>query len=989
MTTKPKRGLALALLFAFLAGVLLAQSQATTGTIQGTVQDPSGAAIPNAKVVVKSENTGNERSVVSDGEGRFLVPLLGVGDYEVTASAPGFATTINKGYTLTLGQTITANISLRVSAAAETVTVESAAPVVETSSSQTAALVDSRSVASLPINGRRFLDLAQLTPGVMVEPERGQISFAGSRGINSAINIDGANFNEPFFGGQAGGERSGSAFVVSQAAVSQFQVVRGTFDPEYGRATGGSVNVITKSGSNEFHGEAFDYLRLANISPKTIFGDRVTDFRNQYGGALGGPIVKDKLFFFGVYDGQREHAPLTIRFNTTAGLPQSYLDQQGVFQSTNNINTFLIKSDYQITDKHRLTLRYNQSGNDALNGTFTGVQSGVLLNNGTEQDFNKGGVATLTSVFSPVFLNELRFQDRVEDRPRVNNGEGSDFVNLAGPQTQVSGCCFFGGVSFLPIPVTSKSLQFSDAATWIHGGHAVKFGVDVNRYHTSEIFRGNWRGVYIFNNLSTFLDVLNKKQNAVPDQFRIFYGDGNFDAVVNNPAVFVQDSWKINRRVTLSGGLRYEASIMPTPPRPNPALPLSAQIPSDTKEFQPRIGLAIDLTGDNKTVFRAATGIFYAGTPALLLNQVFNSTGNPNVGVSFTLNATQIAAVQKVHPEFVYPFVPNTNNAADSVFFSNSGVAGLKPDASFFAPDFRNPRSVNYTLGLERELTHAMSVSLDFVHSNTVHLERIRDTNLFQPVVGNDTGVPPQQRPIFNTASRPNANFGKLLSKESSARSNYDGLTLAFTQRLSRRLQFQINGTLSWNHDDDSNERNFSGITYQDAFNFQQEYSWSRDDIRRRLIASALYDLPLGFQISGIMTWRTGLPFSAYTNSDSNKDGNFTDRPIINGALLERNSFRQPNFWNTDLRITKTFRIAETHQVELMVDLFNAFNHENHFFSVSSNESTTTAKGSIWGTGQTPAAAFATFRLPDGSLNIGGASVSSPIQAQFAVRYTF
>ena len=987
MTTKPVRGLCIALLLTLVSSVLFAQSQATTGTVQGTIQDPSGAAVPNAKVIVKNVNTGNERTVVSDSEGRFLAPLLEVGDYEVTVSAPGFSTVINKGYKLTLGQTITANIPMRVAAAAETITVESTAPVVETSSSQTATLVDSRLVAGLPVNGRRFLDLAQLTPGVMVEPERNQISFAGSRGINSAINIDGMNFNEPFFGGQAGGERSGSAYVVSQAAVSQFQVVRGTFDPEYGRATGGSVNVITKSGSNDFHGEAFDYLRLANISPKTSFGDRVTDFRNQYGGSIGGPIKKDKLFFFAVYDGQREHAPLTIRFNTVTGVPQSFLNQQGVYQSTNNINTFLVKGDYQITDKHRLSLRYNQSSNNALNGSFTGVTTGTIQNNGTEQDFNKSGVATLTSVFSPTFLNEFHFQDRVEDRPRVNNGEGMDFVNLAGPQTQVTGCCFFGGVSFLPIPVTSRTLQFSDAATWIHGGHTVKFGLDINRYHTSEIFRGNWRGVYIFNNITNFLNALNNA--GPPDQFRIFYGDGNFDGVVSNPAFFIQDNWKISRRITLSGGLRYEASIMPTPPRPNPALPLTGQVPSDTKEFQPRIGLAIDLTGDNKTVLRAGAGLFYAGTPGLLLNQVFNSSGNTNVGVSFTLNATQFAAVQKVHPELVYPFVPNTNNAADSVFFSNSGVAGLKPDASFFAPDFRNPRSLNYTAGVEREITRTTSIAFDWVHSNTVHLERIRDINWFAPVVGPDTSTPPQQRPIFNTASRPNPNYGKLLSQESSARSNYDGLTLSINKRLSRRLQFMINGTLSWNHDDDSNERNFAGATYDDAFNLQQEYSWSRDDIRRRLVASTVYDLPWGFQISGIMTWRPGLPFSAYTNSDSNKDGNFTDRPIINGVLLGRNIFRQPNFWNTDMRITKSIKITERHKVDVSVDLFNAFNHENHTFQVSTNESTTTAKGSIWGTGQTPLPTFATYRLPDGSLNIGGASVSSPIQTQFSARYTF
>ena len=965
------------------------QSQSTTGTIQGIVIDPSGAGVPSADITIRHTATGRERTTRTDSEGRFQAPLLEPGTYDLSVSASGFATQVSRGYLLTLGQTLIADQTMKLATAAETVTVDASAPVVETTNSQTGVLVNSAAVANLPINGRRFLDLAQLTPGVMVEPERNQISFAGSRGVNSAINIDGTNFNEPFFGGQAGGERSGSAYVVSQAAVDQFQVVRGTFDPEYGRTTGGSVNVITKSGSNQYHGELFNFLRLANVSPKTPLGDRVTDFRDQFGGTFGGPIIKDKLFFFGVYDGQREHQPLTIRFNTLTGLPQSYLSQQGVYESTNNINTYLAKADWQIAGKHRASFRYNQSANNALNGTFTGVQSGVINNNGTEQDFSKAGVANVVSSFSPTLLNELRFQYRIEERPRVNNGEGMDFVNLAGPQTQITGCCYFGGVSYLPIPVTSTTMQIANSTTWIHGAHTLKFGVDVNRYHTSEIFRGNWRGVYIFNNLTNFLNVLNGVAGAVPDQFRIFYGDGKFDAVVPNPAFFIQDSWKVSKRVTLSGGLRYEAYLEPTPPRPNPVLPLTAQIPSDVKEFQPRLGLAIDLTGDGKTVLRAGAGMFYAGTPALLLNQVFNSTGNPNVGVSFTLSAAQIAAVQKVHPEFVYPFVPNTNNAADSSYFSNSGVAGLKPDASFFAPNFRNPRSINFTGGVERQVSHSMSVGLDWVHSNTVHLERIRDTNWNAPVVGADNSVPPQQRPIFNTAARPNPSFGRLLSQESSAHSNYDALTLSLTKRMSRHLQFLINGTLAYNRDDDSNERNYSGITYADAFNLLQEYSWSRDDIRRRMVASVLYELPLGFQASGIMTWRSGLPFSAYTNTDSNKDGNFTDRPIVNGVLLGRNSFRQPNYWNSDLRITKTFRFAERHRAELIVDLFNAFNHNNWTYQVSSNESSTTAKGSIWGTGQTPVSTFRSVYLPDGTLNIGGISASSPIQLQFAFRYMF
>jgi hypothetical protein len=981
--------LSFAVSFFLVAGALLGQTQATTATIAGTVLDASGAGVPDASVSAKNTATGIARDVKSDGEGRYKVPLLDPGAYEITTRANGFGVLVSRGYQLTLGQTLTADQHLKVASAAETVTVEAEATMVETANSQTGTLVSSASVSSLPLNGRRFLDLAQLTPAVTVEPERNQLSFAGSRGVNTSINIDGANFNEPFFGGQAGGERSTSAYIVSQAAVDQFQIVRGTFDAEYGRTTAGSVNVITKSGSNEYHGEAFDYLRLANVSPKTAFGDRVTDFRHQFGGAFGGALKRNKLFFFGVYDGQREHQPLTIRFNTTAGLPQSYLAQQGVFESTNDVNTFLGKIDWQFSPKHRVTFKYTQSGNVALNGTFTGVQTGTLDDNGTEKDFTHAGVASVTSSLTPSLLNDFRFQYRVEDRPRVNNGEGMDFVNKAGPQTSITGCCYFGGVSYLPIPVTSITTQVSNSTTWIHGGHTVKVGVDINRYHTNEIFRGNWRGAYYFTSVQNFLDVTNRVAGATPSQFRIFYGDGKFDGVVNNPAAFIQDSWRVSRRVTLSAGLRWEASLMPQPNRPNPDLPLTAQVPSDKKQIQPRLGLAVDLTGDGKTALRAGTGLFYANTPALLLFQAFNSAGNPNAGISFTLSGSQIAAVQTKHPEFVYPYVPASANAADSSYFSASGIAGVKPAASFFSPDFKNPRAFNYTIGIERQLTGRLSTSLDWVHVNTAHLERIRDVNLAPPVMGNDTSSPAQQRPIYNTSARPNANYAQLLSQQSSARSNYDGVTLSLNHRLSHRLQFQVNGTMAWNHDDDSNERNYSGITYADAYNLAQEYSWSRLDIRRKLVASSVYDLPLGFQISGIMTWRTGTPFSAYTNSDSNKDGNFTDRPILGGSMLPRNGFRQPSFWTTDLRVTKTFRITERQRLDLAVDLFNAFDHENWGYSVSSNESSTTAKGSIWGTGPTPVSTFRSLRLPDGSLNVGGAYVTSPIQLQFALRYKF
>jgi hypothetical protein len=917
-----------------------------------------------------------------------VAPLLDVGNYTVTVSAQGFAETRNTGYVLTLGQTLVANIELKVAQVGETVVVEAEAPLVETSRTDASTLVNNRLVESLPINGRRFLDLAFLTPGVSRDPERGNISFAGARGINSNINIDGADFNQPFFGGQRGGERSDSIYVVSQEAIREFQVVRGGFAPEFGRSTGGVVNVITKSGTNDFHGSAFYFLRHREFAPRNLFGDETAPTRHQFGGALGGPIVKDRTFFYNVWDQQREKQPLNIRFNSTAGLPAEYLAQQGVFNSTNNVWTYLVKIDHRLTESTQVTGRYNWSRNVAENATFTGLQSGVLTNNGTEKDRTHTAVVNANTVIRPTLLNELRWQYSYEERPRVNNGEGMDFNPVAGPQTQVTGCCFFGGISYLPVVQDDDRIQLADNVSWITGGHNVKFGFDFNRAHVGQIFRGNWRGVYVFNSIQNFVNNLNRVPGAAPDQFRIFFGSGAFDVAQSDVAGFVQDVWKVTPRLTLTGGLRFEASLNPQPTNPNPDLPYTNKIPN-TYGWQPRVGLNLDVFGNQRTVFRASAGVFYARTPMLLLNQAFNSNGNPNVGVSFTLNSSQYLAAQSVHPELVYPFVPNTDQAQSASYFTSAGIAGLKPDASFFAPNYQNPRSLNFTVGIEQLILNNMALSLDWVHSNSVHLERIRDVNLFPPTVGPDSSSPAQIRRIYNTSVRPNPNYNILRQQESSARSNYDGLTLSINKRYANRFQFLTSYTLAWNRDDDSNERNFSGIGYEDAFDLAREYRWSRNDIRHRWVGSGSFDMPLGFLISGLLEWRTGLPFSPFTGVDSNRDSQFTDKPIINGVPLLRNSFRQPNLFNADVRVSKSIPITEGHRVIIAADMFNLFNTRNFTYAVSTNESSTTALGSRWGTGQNPAATFRTIYLPDGSLNTGGARVGRPFQLQLSARYNF
>jgi hypothetical protein len=983
-------------LLAALAGVvaghpaqLRAQSQITTGTIQGVVSDESGGVLPGATVTLKHVATGISRHVMTDDQGRFTAPLLEVGQYELEVQAAGFAKYIQKGFTLSLGQTLVANVALKVASLEQVVTVSGEAPLVETSRSETSTLVDNRAVENLPLNGRRFLDLAFLTPGVSQERERGQLTFAGQRGINSNINIDGADFNQPFFGGQRGGERTNDAYVVSQEAIREFQVVRSGFAPEFGRSTGGVVNVITKSGTNNFHGSGFYYLRHREFSPRTIFGDDTAPTRQQFGATIGGPLKQDRTFFFTAYDGQQQHDALVIRFNNPAGLPPDLLARQGIFQSTNDVNTFLTKIDHQLANHTRVTGRYNYSRNRALNGTFSGgVQTGSPENNGTEGDQTHTAVVNVNTVISGTMLNEFRWQYSYENRPRVNNGEDNDFVSQAGPQVQVSGCCFFGGVSFLPVVQDDSIIQFADNFSILRSGHNIKMGFDWNRAHVDQIFRGNWRGVYVFNNVGNFLNVLNAAPGATADQFRIFFGPGDFVVSQYQVAGFVQDTWKVHPRFSLTGGLRWEAALFPQPINPNPLLPQTAEIPNEKDQIQPRLGLSWDLFGTGKTVLRASSGLFYARTPMLLLNQAFNSNGNPTVGLSFTLNAAQIRQAQTAHPEFVYPFVPDSSQAANASFFTSAGIAGLRPDASFFDPDFKNPRSFNVNAGLEHLLMNDLAVSLEWVHANTVQLERIRDVNLFPPNLTTDNSNPPVLRPVFGS-TRPNTNFNILRSQESSARSNYDALTLSLNKRFSRSYQFLTSYTLSYNRDDDSNERNFAGIGYENAFNLAQEYTWSRNDTRHRWVFSGTYELPMGLQASGIMNYRSGLPFSAFTGTDSNRDSQFTDKPIINGTPLLRNSFRQPNFFSVDTRISKTFHVYDEHELELLFDMFNLTNKKNFFYNVSTNESSTTALGSRWGTGQTPLSTFRTFRLADGSYNRSGMTVASPFQLQFGIRYRF
>jgi hypothetical protein len=972
---------------------LYAYAQMTTGIIQGVVRDSSGAVIPGVKIILRHQGMGIQRTFNSSPDGSFVVTLLPVGNYELSAQRTSFANAKITSINITVGQTRNVEVIMRPASISTTIEVQAKSSSTNPFQFENSTIIENSEISSLPLNGRRFLDLALLAPGLYQEHERGQLSLSGARGINSAINVDGADFTQPFFGGQRGGERSNFAFVLSQEAIHEFRVVQGNFSAEFGRSSGGVINVVTKSGSNDLHGSSFYYLRHRETSPRDMVGNDSAPTRQQLGASIGGPLVKDRTFFFTVFDGQQEHQPLIVRFNLTNGPPE-IMNKQGTFETTNNVYTYMVKVDHRLSSSNELNMKYSFSANRAANATYFGTTDSALENNGTERDKIHTGVVSLNSSLSSGLINELRVHYSYESRPRINNQESSDFKSIAGPEIRIVGCCALGGVATLPANQHDGRWQIADNVSFINGRHQIKFGTDTNHTSVFQQFRGNWRGLYLFTSLNNYLRVSRGDINPATglpfpaDFFRVYFGSGRFDSGFWDFAGYLQDTIRLGTHFSFYAGLRYEAALMPQPPDPNPLLPHTSEVPCDLNMWQPRMGLTWSPGSDNKTVVRLGAGIFNARTPSLLVNQAFNSNGNPDVGVTFDLVAPQIQAIQMVHPEFVFPFVPDTSTASAASYFTSLGLK-IRPDASFFVPDFRNPRSFQYGISIERQLSASLVGNLSFVHNHTVHLERIRDVNLPNPQLRLDNSMPPILRPQYDLSARPNPAFGILRQQESSARSNYDAFIVGLERRFSR-LQFRTSYVLSYNRDDDSNERNYLGINYENAYDLNSEYRWSRNDVRHRWILNSVWELPWHLQTSSILEWRTGTPFSAFTGVDSNGDGQLTDRPIINGSQLLRNSFRQPNHFQHDLRVTKRFPIKDERTLDLTAELFNVWNTENYLYKANPNEQGPVgAIGSLWGPGQVPLPTFRTKYLPDRSLNSNGLYAGMPFQLQLSLKYRF
>lgn len=915
---------ALIILISAMSIVAVAQSQATTGLVQGTVVDQNGAVIPGAAIVLKNTGTGFQRTVTSNSSGFFSAPLLPIGNYVITGDAQNFAQTILENVVVNVGQTLTLRVELKAGSIATTVNVSSEGEGVEVGRTELNTLINERSVENLPINRRDFSKFVQLTPGVSIVqgPDGDEITINGQKGIQNNFSIDGADANNPFFGEQRGGQRP--AFTVSLESIQEFQVIPVGASAEFGRSSGGFINAVTKSGTNEFSGSAFLFFRnqsLSSQNPDAVAANLpVEDFRNyQLGGNIGGPIKKDKAFFFVAFERNdgRSSKPNSINpvlvslFATRFNSP----NEQGVIERTNDADVLLGKVDININQSNLLTMRHNYSRAEQVNGTFDVPTWGVSAN-GRETNDSNSFITQLVSTITPNLLNEFRFQYAKENRPRFYDGPDLPDTTIGTFDGSVS--YRFGRPFFLPVPSDDVRLQFTDNVTVVAGNHTAKFGIDINRTKVSQTFIGFARGRYIFaaptiaGAIAGFQDYINGvNANALalylqfaPIGNRTVEEAGTQAFATVEPGIYAQDSWVIRPNLTLNLGFRWEGQFQPDPINTpqntrygqflnDPRFPSDGTIPDFTDGWQPRVGLAWSPGDDNKTVIRLGAGIYYARIPGLVLAGPRNTDGVIAGNIFF---ANFLCSGPGLGGCPAFPGIVPT-----------AGFSPFNPGVAVFERNFKNPRTIQYSVSVEREIVRDLNFLFAYNYAKSTRLTRFvnrNDSRLYNGVA------------VFERAN--GSGIGEIRSTESSARSLYQGFTFGITKRFSNYFQFQSNYLLSFDKSDDDNERDPFTFRYADPRNLAPEYNWSDRDQRHRFNAFATFSLPHDVTLSPIVQYRSPQATSVV---------NRTPSP---GVIIKRNTLRLDNaFFTFDFRGTKAFKFGEKMSLEAIFEAFNIFNNRN------------------------------------------------------------
>jgi outer membrane receptor protein involved in Fe transport len=901
----------------FLAILLLASgtlAQSTTdGAIGGLVTDQSGAVVPGANVTATSLGTGATSSGMTDGNGHYLISHLPPEVYSLEVAVKGLAGFKAIRITVEVGRVTNVDASLGVQALTETVVATAEAPVIVADRADFTTNINQTTIENLPINGRRWSFFALSTPGAVPDGGFGLVSFRGISGLLNNNTVDGADNNQAFFSEERG--RTRISYSSSEASIQEFQINTSNYSAEYGRAAGGVVNAVTKSGTNNLHGQAFWYDRNSDwgaINPfqlHRVNGVLVPflpeDKRHQFGGGIGGPVIKDKLFFFFSADQQLRPFPAVANSPTPGAIfaplsasESTALTNRGVLPgnaaAVNNALTFLTdltgtvprrgdqlillpKIDWNINSKNHASFTYNRLRWNSPEG----IQSAAVVSRGVESfgnDFVKDdwGIARLNTTISPTITNEARYQYGRDFE--FENGQPSipgEPVSQLGVSAQVTvanvgGNFVFGMPNFLNRPSfpDERRNQIADTLAWSHNTHLFKFGVDFNHVSDNDTNLFEGFGAYSYNNrtdyISDFVSATTGHAGycgtatAPVNCYSSFiqgFGTPGFIFSTNDLALFAQDDWHIRPRLTLNLGLRWETELMPSPQIPNPALPGTNAFPSDRTDFGPRIGFAWDLTGKGKTILRGGYGIFYG---RIINSTIFNAISN-----------TALAAGQNTIPSL-------QANQAGAPIYPNVIVSGTAPAGSSviqFAPYTKLPIVHEFDFEMEREVATNTVVSVSYIGSLGRRLPRFVDTNLAaatlqtsyavvqgtgavrSPFVSNDFvgqtvsvpyfGVPADatgKKPLSGGTGRPNINFGTITNISDSVNSTYNAFVAALNRRFYKGFQIQSSFTFSHANDFGQSSQTFTAANnVLNPFNLGLEEGRSNFDVRERFSFGAVW----------------------------------------------------------------------------------------------------------------------------------------------------
>lgn len=942
----------LATVFCFLT-FSFGQSQSTTGNIEGRVVDQNGAVVPNVSVSATNQDTGLNKTTVTDSDGNYTFVLLPPGNYKVeTAAIQGFAASTYENVNVTVGAKNTVEITVSAGGTSVVVDVNADGQGVETTRTSISSTVDEVRVLNLPTNGRNFLDFATLTPGIVRDPTRaGDLAVGGQKGTLNSIQIDGASSDNTFFGqssGRVGSGRAPSQFSID--TVKEFQVNQNGFSAEFGRAAGAVINVVTKSGTNQFRGSAFEYFRDESLNarnPNLVSAGRSRPAGqiNQFGGTFGGPIVKNKAFFFGAYEGQRSKLPNPVVLRSLPFAPASVQTLLGPkvvsYDISRQQDTYLFKTDFNINDRNQVWVRFNQqnfTGTNLENSGPLSAEEHTGNSNVTTSALTANWALTLTAKW----INEFRFQYSRDREPGLSNSDAPETVLTANAGGINDGTFSFGRNNFSPRETTITRYQLIDNQTLLLGSHTVKYGVDLLFDRIFNFFPGLFGGSYTFPSYAALAA-------GTPSRYRQSFGGAGTTGGTTHPnnneyGFFIQDDWRATQKLTVNLGLRYDYQSIAQPPVQNPSAALTIAgfdtsfRPSDKNNLAPRIGLSYAF--NERTVIRGGYGIYYGRTPAIMTGTAHSQNGIQVIAIDINCT-TAPAGTCPVYPA-LFPTVPTS-------------VAAVTPNLYLFDRNFRQPFTHQARLQFEREVFRNTIFSVQYTMFRGQDLSRTRNANLSAPTpttlaVYSGTGAtatPTGTSFVFQrfTSPRPIPTFQRISLFESTAKSQYHGLTFEFNRRFADRWQFNTSYTLSNAKDNKPDQTAVVPGTddfkiAENQFDLSGEYARSDLDVRHRFIFSPVYEtgtfkysdnkiiraLFSDYIISGIFSAQSGFAYSALVSGDPNGDGNTaTDR--VPGTL--RNEFTTPSIYIVDMRVGRVIRFGERYKLSLFAEGFNLFNRSN------------------------------------------------------------